>query len=429
MHRGSVTAAIAAIAVLLTALSAFGAPAAVAAPGPAQAPEWWFDAWRVPSLWAEGAKGTGIVVGLIDTGVQASIPELQGQVLPGADYIGNGSDGRTDFDSDQFSHGTAMASLIAAKPGYADIEGVAPGAKILPIAVPLSGTIQNGTPTPNATPLAIRYAADHGAKIISMSLGKAVYQGVDSLPCPQDYQDAIAYAINKGALVVAASGNSGANGNPVEEPGVCLGVISVGAVSSNRQTASFSSRHPYLTVAAPGDVIATLSKIPGLAFIGGGTSQATAITAGALALIWSRYPTESNQQIASRLLNTVDDLGPKGRDTTYGLGLIDPAAAIASTSAANQPNPVFTAVRPLLVLAAQPDRAPRALPPAGSSHAALGTFDVASRRSRLPTSSIAWAAAAACLVGIAAALTITGYRRRRRGMSPVRSAMPPAPAS
>ena len=260
MIRSKLLAALS-IASVLAALVL--APAAQAAPGPPDAPEWWFDTWHVPAMWAGGADGRGITVAVVDTGVQGNIPELQGKVVAGADFIGNGTDGRTDFDLDEFSHGTAMASIIAAGQGSFGIEGLAPAARILPIAVPLKGVIRHGTPQPDSTSEAIMYAADHGAKVISMSLGGIRVEGEDDLPCPQKLQDAVIYALNKGSLVIAASGNSGETGSPVEEPGVCLGAVSVGSVNSGLNLSSFSSRHPYLTLAAPGDKIPTLNRNPG----------------------------------------------------------------------------------------------------------------------------------------------------------------------
>ena len=318
------------LAGLAAALLVLGLPvAAAAAPGPAAAPEWWFDSWQVPALWGGGADGHGITIAVIDTGVQASLPELRGKVLAGADFIGNGSDGRIDYDGDDFSHGTAMSSIMVASKGFAGIEGLAPDARILPIAVPLKGVVRHGTPPTGATATAIDYAVDHGAKIINMSLGGVREEGTDGPdPCPGGVQQAVLHALRRGVLVVAASGNSGDENSPVEEPGVCLGVVSVGAVDRNLNVASFSSRHPYLTLTAPGDSIPSLSRDS--AYIGEGTSQATAITSAALALVWSRYPSESSRQILTRLLTTATDRGPHGRDSAYGYGVIDPAAAIAA---------------------------------------------------------------------------------------------------
>jgi len=384
---------------------------AQAAPGPPDAPEWWFDTWHVPSLWATGADGRGLTVAVADTGVQADIPELAGRVLPGADFIGNGTDGRTDFDGETFSHGTAMASIIAARAGAFGIQGLAPGSKILPIALPLTGVIRNGTPTRGATAKSVRYAVDHGAKIISMSLGGIRIQSEDSDPCPQDLQDAVIYALNKGALVIAASGNSGDQGNPVEEPGVCLGVVSVGSVNSALTVSSFSSRHPYLTVTAPGDTIPTLNRDPGRAFLGGGTSQATAMTSAAIALVWSKYPKESNRQILSRLLSTVTDRGPKGRDDAYGLGVINPEAAMKSTATATTPNPVFDAARPLIDLANLKPATPPTKAAAGNPTAPLGDVSVGTVGSILSARLLAYAISSMVLILLALVLLVFGLRR------------------
>ncbi|HJQ02478.1 MAG TPA: S8 family serine peptidase [Jatrophihabitans sp.] len=395
--------------VLALVVAALPVPAR-ATPGPLGAPEWWFDSWHVSTLWAAGADGRGITVAVIDTGVQASVPELQGRVLPGTDLIGNGSDGRTDYDTDDFSHGTAMASIIVARPGSAGIEGLAPGAKILPISVPLRGVVRIGTPTPNATAVAIDYAADHGARIINLSLGGVRDPSDGPDPCPAAVQTAVLHALTKGALVVAASGNSGDDGSPVEEPGVCLGVISVGAVDRQLTVSAFSSRHPYLTVSAPGDSIPSLSRDS--AYVGEGTSQATAITSAALALVWSKYPHETNRQVLTRLLNTVTDRGPAGRDPAYGFGVINPAAAIAAHPAAGAANPVFDGVQPLLTLNATPVRQPKALAAAGRPSAPLGVFTVGTAPADTTVRFYLLVAAAGLCVLLALLFLVLFVRRR-----------------
>ena len=405
-------------ALVAAALSAVLLPApAAAAPGPRSAPEWWFDSWHVPSLWAGGADGRGITVAVLDSGVQADIPELRGKVLPGADFIGNGSDGRTDYDSDEFSHGTAMASLIVAAKGFSGIEGLAPAAKILPVAVPLASVVRRGEPPRNATARAIRYAADHGARIISMSLGGPRDEREDRVPCPQAIQDAVLHAIAKGALVVAAAGNSAAEGSPVEEPGVCLGVISVGAVNARLEVTDFSSRHRYLTVTAPGTDIATLNRESGSAFVGDGTSHATALTSAALALVWSKYPRENGRQILTRLLATAIDRGPKGRDSAYGVGVINPAAAIAASPAVTAgANPVLDGAEPLLALSRA--RARKPTPPAAAARpdAPLGEYRVGSPPGRLDARFSLLAGGSAGFGALALVLLTVASRRglRRR---------------
>jgi len=396
------------LAVLAIGLVGTANPAG-ATPGPPDAPEWWFDSWQVPQLWAGGANGSGIIVAVIATGVDAELPELRGKVLPGADFIGNHTDGRTDFDSEDFSHGTAMTSIIAADRGFGNIEGLAPGVRILPIAVPLHGVVRHGTPPSNATAKAIDYAVGHGAKIINMSLGGVRDETEDGPdPCPGAVQQSVLHAIRAGALVVAASGNSGDDNSPVEEPGVCLGVVSVGAVDRNLDVTSFSSRHPYLTVSAPGDNVPSLSR--NAAYIGEGTSQATALTSAALALIWSKYPHETNRQVLSRLLDTATDRGPTGRDPSYGYGVIQPAAAIATAApAATAKNPVLDAVQPLITSAAGIPR----LAAAGAAHPRLGLYQVRPPRTG-PDGRLITLATLAIGALLLALVLLARYRRQRR---------------
>jgi subtilisin family serine protease len=349
---------------------------ALAAPGPSDAQEWWFDTWQVPSLWDGGARGQGVTIAEIDTGVNASLPELTGSILPGKDFGPGGGDGRTDHARDLFGHGTAMASIMVAHPILLGITGLAPEARILPVAVPLRGT--NDAPPSGNDHLAdaIRWAADHGSKILNMSLGGTRDQARDHVPCPEDEQDAITHAISKGAIVVASAGNSGTKGSPVEEPGVCLGVLSVGAVDSHNVVAPFSSRHKYLTVTAPGVNVPSLGQQPGHAFAGDGTSQSTAITSAVLALIWSKYPNLTGRQIVARMLATVDHRSTGKPDPAYGYGIVNAHRAITTTVPATAPNPVYDAVAPYLTANSAKARALPVPKPAASRPEPPGAFAV-----------------------------------------------------
>ncbi len=391
---------------------AIAAPAA-AAPGPPSAPEWWFDTWHVPSLWNGGARGQGITIAEIDTGVNGALPELSGQVLSGTDFGVSGGNGRTDHAVDPFGHGTAMASIMVARPGFLDITGLAPNAKVLPVAVPLRGTTDAPTNGGDHLADAIRWSANHGAKILSMSLGGSRNPAQNTLPCPADEQDAITYAIRKGAIVVAAAGNSGRKGSPVEEPGVCLGVISVGAVDSKGQVAPFSSRHKYLTVTAPGVNIATLGRVAGSAFAGDGTSQATALTSAALALIWSKYPALSGRQVVTRMLATLDRR-TQTRDPGYGFGMVNPSRAISASVPSDAPNPVYAALDPFIAARAQPAKALPVPAPAVVQKSPPGVFAVGSAPSAMSTR--VWTGVVVGLIGAIAltVLSILGMRRSRR---------------
>lgn len=365
-----------AVSAVVTAILFGAALPAAAAPGPPGHGEWWFDTWHVQRLWDEGANGHGITIGVIDTGVNANLPELSGSVLPGTDLGSDGGDGRIDRDTDPFGHGTGMASLMVAHAGQADILGIAPDAKVLPVAVPITGTTDDAGDAANGFLLqAIRWAADHGAKIINMSLGAPRDDSNVVRSCPPDEQSAIDYALRKGAIVVASGGNSGSDGSPIEEPSVCLGVVSVGAVDSTGAVAAFSSRHPYLTVTAPGVNVPTLGRVPGQAFYGDGTSQAAAITSGGLALIWSKYPSLTSSQVVARLLATVDGRHAI-RDPATGYGSVDIGGAVDRFVPDDAPDPVFDAVRPFLDHDEQADMPTPAAPRAGPRKTLRGTVTV-----------------------------------------------------
>jgi subtilisin family serine protease len=351
-------------------------PPAAATPGPADAPEYWFERWQIPQLWQSGVRGQGVTIAEIDTGVNAQLPELRGRILSGTD-LGARGNGQLDRSVAPFGHGTAMASIMVARPGVLGITGLAPAAKILPIAVPLGGTTT--ADRPDQVPQAIRYATAHGAQIISMSLGGVRKPGVDSAACPTDEQAAIYAALRKGALVIASVGNTGPRKNTVEDPGVCLGVVSVGAVDAAGHVAEFSAREPYLTLVAPGVNVPSLGRIAGQAFAGEGTSQAAAITSAVAALVWSAHPELDAAGVAARLTNTVDD-PQQPPSEELGHGYLDAYQAVTADVPAGAPNPVYDLVRPFLRRSARLSRpAPDPPPPAGTHPMATGPFVVGSR--------------------------------------------------
>ena len=390
-----------------------GAPAAVATPGPPDAPEWWFDKWNVPGLWAAGADGRGITIAEIDSGVNANLSALAGKILPGTDFGTQGGNGQIDRETDPFGHGTAMASIMVAAPTIFGIEGLAPAAKILPVAIPLLGTSDANANDHLAD--AITWAANNGAKIINMSLGAQRDPQTDALACPADEQTAIYQALAKGDLVVAAAGNNGPSPTDIEEPSVCIGVVTVGAVDSTGTIASFSSRTPKLTVTAPGVNIPSLGRIAGQAFQGKGTSQASAITSAALALIWSKYPTLTNQQVLSRLLATLDSKRTTA-DPAYGYGQINPATAINTDVPATTSNPVFDEANPFVAQLTKPaaPATPGAVTPAP---APPGHY-----RASAPPSDVTMEVKLAAGVGLAGLIALLllvtfGIRGRRRRLA------------
>ncbi|MBE7189093.1 S8 family serine peptidase [Jatrophihabitans endophyticus] len=340
--RRPVVAVVAALLALAAVVLSAPGTVAAAVPGPSTAPEYWFARWDVRGLWASGARGQGVTIAVIDTGVTASLPELSGRVLAGKDF-GIAGNGQVDHEVNQFGHGTAMASIMVARPGLLGITGLAPAAKVLPIAVPLDGTTD--AKRPDRLPAAIGWAADHGASIINLSIGGKQYPGRDAVPCSPAEQDAVFHALDRGAVVVAAVGNTGPHRNIVEDPGACLGVVTVGAVDRRGRVASFSSRQPYLSLVAPGVNIPSLGRKAGDAFAGDGTSQATALVSASLALAKSAHPKLSGPALVARLFATLD--GRTARPSpSRGYGELDAGALVRAHVPPGARDPVARGAAP-----------------------------------------------------------------------------------
>lgn len=288
--------------------------------------EWWFKAWSIQDKVWPISKGQGVTVAVVDSGVNARIPDLRGVVLRGEDISTEG-DGRQDYDADEGGHGTAMAVLIAGQGSRTGIVGVAPDARILPISVV-------GTEPEWAK--ALRYAIDHGAKVINISQGTFSHDA-----CSEKLQSAFDYAIHKDAVVVVSAGNEGHWSRSPEVPARCHGALVVGAVDSRQRIWQRSSPASYVSVTAPGVQISTVGAGGTLLTNGYGTSQATALTSGIVALIRSKYPKMPARRVAQRIIATAKDTGPAGWDDRSGFGIVMPHRALTKEVPANAPNPVF----------------------------------------------------------------------------------------
>ncbi|WP_329035704.1 type VII secretion-associated serine protease mycosin [Streptomyces sp. NBC_00178] len=289
--------------------------------------QWGLQALHTDRAW-QTTKGEGITVAVLDTGVDDQHPDLAGQVLPGKDFIGFGA-GRGDRS--WALHGTAMAGIIAGRgngPGRGDgVLGVAPGAKILPVRVILESNDPSRAKARESrgTALAegIRWATDHGADVINLSLGD------DSKSAhPEPGEDAaVQYALGKGVAVVASAGNSGEKGDRVSYPAAYPGVIAAAAVDEYGTHAAFSTRRWYATVSAPGvDIV--VANPDRHYYIEWGTSAASAFVSGAVALVRAAHPGLTPAQIKTLLADTARNPPTGGRDDARGHGLVDPAAAI-----------------------------------------------------------------------------------------------------
>ncbi|WP_436970441.1 S8 family serine peptidase [Micromonospora tulbaghiae] len=275
------------------------------------------DQWHLGFLRTAEAheitQGEGIVVAVPDTGVDAH-PDLEKNLLPGTDVITGGSgDGLRDTNS----HGTGMAGLIAAhgRGGTHGALGVAPKSKILPIF----DTPTNGLGQPEDLAASIEYAIAQHVDVISISAA--------SSPTPR-LQSAIKAALEANIVVVAAVGNLPSE-TSISYPASEQGVIAVGGVDRQGNKAEFSVEGTDVDLLAPAVDIYTTS-LAGRYRRSSGTSDATAIVAGAAALIRSKYPDLPAQEVAHRLTATAVDKGPPGRDDQYGYGVIDLVAALTA---------------------------------------------------------------------------------------------------
>jgi len=320
-------------AVAAAAAVALGIVASLFVAAPASADnirdkEYWLSGYGVQRAWAV-TKGAGTTIAVIDTGVDGSHPDLTGTVIGGTDVSGVGSaNGQTPIGSDS-QHGTMVASLLAGHGhGVGDgILGVAPEAKILAVSVGFGvGTVGSDDQIAEA----VHWSVDHGADIINMSLTR------NTLDWPTSWDDAFLYAMEKGVIVVAAAGNRGSGTTEVGAPATMPGVVVVAGVDQNG-IASFdaSSQGITLSVAAPSEGL--VGAAPGGGYYSwAGTSGATPLVAGVLALIKASHPTLSAGNIINRLTATARS---KGNPIVYGSGLFDASAAVSAAVPSVATNP------------------------------------------------------------------------------------------
>ncbi|GAA2238389.1 hypothetical protein GCM10010413_44480 [Promicromonospora sukumoe] len=352
MNRKSFAGAATSVALVVTALVAVAPGAQAATSDPLRDKQWGLDQINAEAAWP-ASTGAGVVVAVVDTGVDFDQPDLAGQLLPGATFTGcadvrpcgdgdfRGPDGANDGDE----HGTHVAGIVAAATDNGiGVAGVAPDAKVLPVKV-----LEAGTGSSQDIADGIRWAADHGADVINLSLGSGLggqlltIIGVDTL-----MRDAIAYARERGVLTVAAAGNSS---TPLcSDPAFTSVAICIGATDSAGLHSYYSELPVKLdlkSVSAPGgsggltgcdgDVWSTVPVGTGSDTCAGGsydsyagTSMATPHVAGVAALLFAQGRTADDVEDA--ILYTARDplLGLTGLWTPlYGYGVVDAAAAVA----------------------------------------------------------------------------------------------------
>ncbi|HWG27355.1 S8 family serine peptidase [Actinospica sp.] len=275
------------------------------------------------------STGSGVTVALLDTGVVQGRADLTGQVTAGPDYAGGIE---KQGESGWGEHGTCMASIIAGHGRNGGVDGMlgaAPAAHILSVRVIRDDDAPDfGQATSDATPISdgIKYAVDHGAQVISMSLGGEESDAGDDSSAESD---AIRYALAHNVVVVAAAGNGATQGNPISYPGGERGVITVAAVDDNGNHANFSTTGWDVSVAAPGVNLPCDAFDADDAYMeGSGTSQATAYVSGVVALLKAENPALTPEQIRTLLETTANAKPGGGRDDRIGFGIVNPVGAL-----------------------------------------------------------------------------------------------------
>ncbi len=255
------------------------------------------------SIWQMIGDNVQQVVAVLDTGVDGAHPDLSERVMPGYNFIDE-----TALPEDDNGHGTHVAGLIAAVANNGQgVAGVCPNCRIMPLKVldeDSSGSLFDLVD-------AIIYAVDNGANILNMSL--------TTDECSPMLQGALDYAWERGVIAVAAAGNGG--GQAPVYPAACDHVLSVGALGEGLDKAAFSNFGNTLDVVAPGTDV--WSALPGGVYgVMSGTSMATPVVAGVVAMTRMMRPELDNEGVVRVIQRTAEDLGEPGRDRQFGFGLV-----------------------------------------------------------------------------------------------------------
>ncbi|MGW2778828.1 type VII secretion-associated serine protease mycosin [Streptomyces olivaceoviridis] len=296
---------------------------------------WALQRVNLDELWAQ-STGKGVQVAVIDTGVDVRNPQLTKAVdaskgknlLPDKNRKGEKIDrGNKSGTTDTVGHGTRVAGIIAARPAKGTgFVGLAPDATIIPI----KQNDAEGDGTADSLASAITYAVQAGADVINISQDTA--EALD--PKTSKLKDAVDYALGHKVVVVASAGNDGLGGNvKVTYPASYEGVLAVAASDRNNERAAFSQSGDFVGVSAPG--VDMISTVPGNGHCSdNGTSFSAPYVAGVAALLKSKYPDWTAQQVVAQIEQTAERAIP-GRDRLVGWGVVDPVKALTEVDPAH----------------------------------------------------------------------------------------------
>jgi hypothetical protein len=295
--------------------------------------EWWLQALHVTQAW-QSSHGSGVTVAVLDTGVNASQPDLTGSVTSGPDFTNSGRVAGKPFWG---IHGTEVASLIAGHGHGRDhsegIIGVAPEAKILSVRVtlepndPLLSDPATAAGLPDAIARGITYAVRHGATVIDLPLDPVTAQGAAGSGGSAAERKAVQRALAHHVVLVAPAGDDGAGTDAAGYPAAYRGVISVGAFNSHFVKSPFTSHQPYVTLTAAGQGVAAADPAHGYKQMNS-TSAASAMVAGAAALIKSQFPRMTPAEVTRALTHSTAFRPKSGHGNGSGYGTLDAGAAL-----------------------------------------------------------------------------------------------------
>ena len=274
--------------------------------------EWHISKINAATAW-DYSTGSGVTIAVLDTGVDGTHPDLSARMVPGWNFYDNNSN-----TSDVHGHGTAVAGSAAATLNNGTgVAAVAGQAKIMPLRI----ADANAQAYWSTVAQGLTWAADHGARVANIS-----FVGVAG---SSSVQNAAQYMKNKGGLVVVAAGNN----NRDEGITPTTTMIPVSATDANDAKTSFSSWGNFVAMSAPGINIWTTTRGGGYQQWWG-TSIATPVTAGVVALMMASNSSLSSTRVESLLYSTSVDLGAAGRDSVFGYGRVNAAAAVAAARGA-----------------------------------------------------------------------------------------------
>lgn len=286
--------------------------------------QWGLDAINAEAAWAMGYTGEGVIVAVMDTGIDSTHPDLQGKVIRRFDCR-TGAEADPTINFDTHGHGTHCAGIIAAKNDGRGVVGLAYGAQLFDVRIfdpSFIGTVNYA--------IGVKWAVDNGAKVLSNSWGGGAYSQV--------IKAAVDYALSRGAIHVNSAGNDYVE--MWKRPASTAGVIAVAATNPFNKAAAFTTPAPWVSVAAPG--VRVLSSIRSQTLQDGtglpllydywdGTSMACPHVSALVALILQKYPNATAYQVKKLLEATAKDIEAPGFDPKTGYGLIQADKALSAS--------------------------------------------------------------------------------------------------